>query len=105
MKPFLVVIYNENAVFDFGFRENRNGGVQIAYAERHMQGMPYPEHLQKHPVFYTETEEEAQALAKMLTEKHPGSNWLVARATQFYQSKIVDVKNTVRNITEKGMLP
>lgn len=106
MKPFVIVRYNELNVFDFGFKESRERGVMIAFSERRPQIADYPEHLQNpHPVYYSETEEEATSLAKMLTEKQPGSSWLVARTTQFYQSRIVDVKNTVRNVSEKGMLP
>ena len=105
MKPFMVVYYSPN-LFDFGFKESRDRGVYIGFTERRPTTSDYPEHLHgKHPVYFTESEEEAQSLAKMLTEKQPGTSWLVGKTTQFYQSKIEAVKNTVRNVTDKGMLP
>ena len=106
MHAYVVTLYIRSQEFDFNYsRTVRDQGLRgIAYAQSAGEGAKSPHTMPREPLsYFVDDENEANSLAKVLAEKHPGESVLVSQVLRSMSCPPGQLK--ISELSDKGLLP
>ncbi len=109
MKPFIVAVYVQRNINEVFFRTTDNRQEELAYIAPRPGSENAPGHdIVNNPinVYFTDTENQARALAQSLATNHPGISVLVGNTAFAYTSERPRaVPISIARLTPQGFIP
>jgi hypothetical protein len=105
MKPYVVVVYNQNGLHDYAERNPNTGQSFVAWAD---PGQMEPEHnfADRNSIFFADSLEQARNCAETIACNIPNATVLVAATGEVYISPpIGKVTLTKAEFSSRGLLP
>jgi hypothetical protein len=102
MKPFVVLRMDMDKMFDMV--PGRDGDLRfVCWGQKEEESKSPQTFDGSHPVYFADTEADANTLAGHLASKKPGTYWVVAKSASSFRSTPGPVAKAA--FTEHGMLP
>jgi hypothetical protein len=103
MKAWCVVKLDMGSLYDMGVPNVARGAVTYAYAAVQNKSERAHDFDGNHSVYFTDTAEAAEIVAKYLAERNPTSTWVVAKNTCGFKTSPGPVSKGV--FSDKGYFP